>query len=164
MPKTDPQMPWDLARFRNWVACGKVHQLVRKALSDGLTEVGLELPQYDVLSAAFRFPGLGQSELAEKLLVGRSNLSMLLPEMERKKWIRREPDESDRRIRRLYLTPKGEKLAAAGLQIQVNLVNHMSKAIDDDECDVIGDLMRRVGNYLEQNEFAESDSSAKSKP
>lgn len=153
MSKTDVQMPWDLARFRNWVACGKVHMRVRKALSDGLADVGLELPQYDVLSAAFRFPGLGQSELAEKLLIGRSNLSMLLPEMERKKWIRREPDETDRRRRRLYLTPKGEKLAAAGLKIQVELVNHMSKAIDDDECDVLGDLMRRVGNFMEQDAF-----------
>jgi len=146
-------MPWDLARFRNWVACGKVNLLVRKAMSEGLADLGLDLPQYDALSAVFRFPGITQSELAEKLLVGRSNLSMLLPEMEKRQWIKRESDEADRRVRRLFVTPKGRKLVSAGLAVQVQLTDHMSQAVDDDECDAIGDMMRRVGHFMEQHPF-----------
>lgn len=146
-------MPWDLARFRNWVACGKVNLLVRKALSDGISELGLDLPQYDAMSAIFRFPGLTQSELADKLLVGRSNLSMLLPELEKRQWIKRETDETDRRVRRLHLTARGRKLVSAALEIQVQLTDHMSAAVDDDECDAIGDMMRRVGHYLEEHPF-----------
>ena len=146
-------MPWDLARFRNWVAVGKVNLMVRKAMSDGLAVVGLDLPQYDVVSAVYRFPGLTQSELSDKLLVGRSNLSMLLPELEKRKWVRREPDAHDRRLRRLFLTAKGKTLATAGLEVQVRLTDHMSAAIDDDACDAVGDAMRRVGSYLEQHPF-----------
>jgi len=146
-------MPWDLARFRNWVACGKVNLLVRKAMSEGLADLGLDLPQYDALSAVFRFPGITQSELAEKLLVGRSNLSMLLPEMEKRQWIKRESDEADRRVRRLFVTTKGRKLVSAGLAVQVQLTDHMSQAVDDDECDAIGDMMRRVGHFMEQHPF-----------
>lgn len=153
MAESDSPMPWDLARFRNWVACGKVNLMVRKALTDGLTHIELDLHEYDVLSAVYRFPGITQSELADKLLVGRSNLSMILPDMEAKRWIRREVSDTDKRIRMLYLTAKGKKLALAGMAVQVELTNHLSNAVDDEECDLIGDLMRRVGNYLEANPF-----------
>ncbi|MBX2839246.1 MAG: MarR family winged helix-turn-helix transcriptional regulator [Gammaproteobacteria bacterium] len=153
MSTSNSPMPWEHSRFRNWVSCGKANLLVRKALSDGLSEVGLELPQYDALAAIFRFPGLTQRELADKLLVGRSNLSMLLPDMEKRNWIKRKPDVNDRRLRRLYLTSKGARLAEKGLTVQVELTNYMCGAISDDECDAIGEAMRKVGRYLEDHPF-----------
>ena len=146
-------VPWELPRFRNWVAVGRVNQLVRKRLGDALTKQGLDLPSYDVLSAVFRFPGLTQSELADKLLVGRSNLSMLLPDMETQGLLRREPDEKDKRIRRVYLTTSGKKQAKKGVKIQVMLIEHMMGSISDAECDAIGESMRKVIKYLEVHPF-----------
>ena len=146
-------VPWELPRFRNWVAVGRVNQLVRKRLGDALTKQGLDLPSYDVLSAVFRFPGLTQSELADKLLVGRSNLSMLLPDMETQGLLRREPDEKDKRIRRVYLTTSGKKQAKKGVKIQVLLIEHMMGSISDAECDAIGESMRKVIKYLEVHPF-----------
>ncbi len=146
-------LPWEIPRFRNWVAVGKVNQLVRKAMSDGLSAIDLDLPHYDVLSAAFRFPGLTQSELAKKLLIGRSNLSMLLPDLERKGWIRRQPDRLDKRARRLFLTDEGEQQAEAGLAVQVRVIEHMLSILTEKECDAMGEMMRRVGQYLEKHPF-----------
>ena len=146
-------VPWELPRFRNWVAVGRVNQLVRKRLGDALTKQGLDLPSYDVLSAVFRFPGLTQSELADKLLVGRSNLSMLLPDMEKQGLLRREPDENDKRIRRVYLSANGKKQAKKGVKIQVLLIEHMMGSISDAECDAIGESMRKVIKYLEVHPF-----------
>lgn len=146
-------VPWELPRFRNWVAVGRLNQLVRKRLGDALIEQGLDLPSYDVLSAVFRFPGLTQTELADKLLVGRSNLSMLLPDMEKQGVLRREPDENDKRIRRVFLSAKGEKQARKGVKIQVLLIEHMMDSISDTECDAIGESMRKVISYLEDHPF-----------
>jgi hypothetical protein len=53
-------VPWQLPRFQNWVAVGRLNQLVRKRVGDALSEQGLDLPSYDVRSAVFRFPGLTQ--------------------------------------------------------------------------------------------------------
>lgn len=149
-------VPWQLPRFRNWVAVGRLNQLVRKRLGDALTEQGLDLPSYDVLSAVFRFPGLTQTELADKLLVGRSNLSMLLPDMEKQGLLRREPDKNDKRIRRVYLSATGEKLAKKGVKVQVMLIEHMMSSISEEECDAIGESMRKVINYLEDHPFVPS--------
>lgn len=153
MSKQEENLPWDVPRFRNWVAVARVNQLVRKRLGDALFDLGLDIPSYDVLAAAYRFEGLTQSELAEKLLVGRSNLSMLLPELEQKGWLKREPDFDDKRIRRVYLTARGKKKAVAGLAVQAKLIEHMMGSTNDAECDAVGDVMRRVINYLEENPF-----------
>ena len=146
-------VPWELPRFRNWVTVGRVNQMVRKRLGDALTGQGMDLPSYDVLSAIFRFPGLTQTELADKILVGRSNLSMLLPDMETQGLLKRKPDINDKRIRRVYLSAKGEKQAKKGVKIQIMLIEHMMGSITEAECDAIGDSMRKVINYLEDHPF-----------
>lgn len=146
-------LPWEHPRFSSWVAVARVNQMVKLRLADALLSVNLDLPSYDVLAAAYRFDGLTQSELAEKLLIGRSNLSMLLPELENKEWLRREPDSNDKRIRRVYLTSKGKKKAVAGVTLQAKLIDHMMASTSDAECDAIGEMMRKIILYMEKTPF-----------
>lgn len=146
-------LPWEMPRYRNWIAVARVNQIVRRAMGEGLASVGLDLPHYEVLAAVFRYPGLTQQELADKLLVGRSNLSMLLPDMERRGLIARRPDAEDRRLRRLFLTPEGEAQAREGLAIQVRLIEHMMGSLSAQECEQIGEMMRRVGKFLVEKPF-----------
>jgi len=154
----EQKLPWELPRFRNWISVGKVNQIVRKSMSDGLAEVGLDLPYYDILSAVYRYPGMTQRELAERLLVGRSNLSMLLPELERREWIKRKPDEHDKRLRRLFLTDAGNHQAARGLDVQVKLIEHMLDVLTEAECSELGNMMRRVGEHLIEHPFTHAES------
>jgi MarR family transcriptional regulator, organic hydroperoxide resistance regulator len=146
--EADSHLPWNMPRFRNWVACAKVNQLVKRAMHEGLADVGLEFPQYELLAAIFRYPGMTQQELANKLLVGRSNLSMLLPEMERGQLVERRQDPSDKRLRRLFLTQEGEAQAREGLAVQVRVIEHMMAAITAEECEMVGDIMRRLGRHM----------------
>ncbi len=147
------EAPWDMPRYRNWIAVARVNQIVRREMGEGLGTVGLDLPHYEVLAAVFRYPGMTQQELAVKLLVGRSNLSMLLPEMEKRALIERRTDDRDKRLRRLFLTPEGEAQAREGLAVQVRLIEHMMASLSADECDVIGEIMRRVAKFLTEKPF-----------
>jgi MarR family transcriptional regulator, organic hydroperoxide resistance regulator len=140
--------PWDLPRFRNWIAVAKVSQLVEKAMTAGLAEIGLKLPHYDILANVYRFPGLSQQELAHRLLVGRSNLSMLLPELEKRGLIKRILDSEDMRIRRLQMTEAGRALTRQGLAIQTKVIETMMEALTPEECDAVGELMRRMATHL----------------
>jgi MarR family transcriptional regulator, organic hydroperoxide resistance regulator len=147
------ETPWELPRYRNWIAVGRLNQVVRRALGEGLGSVGLDLPHYEVLAAVYRYPGMTQQELADKLLVGRSNLSMLLPEMERRAMVERRADAQDKRLRRLFLTPEGEAQAREGLAVQVRLIEHMMAALTEQECEQLGDMARRVGKFLAAEPF-----------
>lgn len=153
MSNENKPLPWELPRFGNWVAAGRVNQMVRKNLGDALLEKGLDLPSYDVLATAFRYPGLTQTDLAAKLLVGRSNLSMLLPDLEAQGWLKRKVDDHDKRVRRVFLTAQGERQAKAGLKMQVDLIEHMMMAISEEECDAIGEMMRKILGYLDEHPF-----------
>lgn len=152
--KTDqpaPMMPWDMQRFRNWIAVAKVHLLVEKAMAAGLAPLDLKLPHYDILANVYRFEGLSQQDLANRMLVGRSNLSMLLPELERRGLVSRVADRDDKRLRRLSLSPAGRALTLRALKVQVQVIEHMMEALSAEECEALGDFMRRVGGHMLAN-------------
>lgn len=142
-------LPWELPRFHNWIAVARVHALWKKVFSEALAPLGIQLAHYDVLANVFHVPGLTQQALAEKLLVGRSAMSMLLPELERRELIERRGDEADRRVRRLWLTPEGEALTRKAMAIHVQRIEAMMLVLSDDECAMVGELMRRVSKALE---------------
>jgi MarR family transcriptional regulator, organic hydroperoxide resistance regulator len=149
---TDPDVaaPWNMPRYRNWIAVAKVHLLVEKAMTAGLAPLGLKLPHYDILANVFRFPDLTQQDLANRLLVGRSNLSMLLPELEKRGFVERVADTQDRRVRRLRLTSQGQELTRQALAVQVQVIEEMMLALTADECEQLGSYMRRVGAHMAQ--------------
>lgn len=144
----DPELVWNHPRFHNWIEVPKAYQVARKLLSDGLSTIDLDLPRYDVLATILRFPGLTQQELADKLLIGRSNLSMLLPAMEKNTFLERREDTADRRLKRLFLTEAGETLARAGLRVHIKLVDHMMAPSSEEECNALGDQMRKIRKHM----------------
>ena len=83
-PSETQTLPWELPRFRNWIAVARAHNLWEKVFSEALAPLDIQLAHYDVLANIFHVPGLSQQALAEKLLVGRSAMSMLLPVLEKR--------------------------------------------------------------------------------
>lgn len=142
-------LPWDLPRFRNWISVARVHTLWEKAFGEALAPLDIQVAHYDVLANIFHVPGLTQQALAGKLLVGRSAMSMLLPVLERRGLIERRGDEADRRVRRLWLTPEGEALTRKAMAIHVSEIEAMMTVLSEDECNAIGEMMRRVAKALE---------------
>lgn len=155
------RLPWDLPRFKNWLAVARMHQLWKKVFSEALAPLGIQLAHYDVLANVFRTPGLTQQQLAEKLLVGRSAMSMLLPELERRGLIERRSDETDRRVRRLWLTGDGEVLTRKALAIHAARIEAMMGVLSDEECNAVGTMMWRVVGYLEGKPPREPSSDAR---
>lgn len=74
--------------------------------------LNLTLPQCKVLAAIERAEGLSQVKLAEIADTDPMTLVRILDRMERDGWVERRPDPSDRRARRLYLTPEAAPVIA----------------------------------------------------
>jgi hypothetical protein len=49
-------MPWDMPRFRNWIAVAKVHVLVEKAMAAGLAPLLFKLPHDDITMTSCPIP------------------------------------------------------------------------------------------------------------
>lgn len=143
MNKNQP-LPWDNSRFRNWIAVGRACQVMGLTLTRALQPLDIKPPHLDILVNLFRTPGISQQDLADKLLVGRSNLSMLLPQLEKRGLIVRRGDAKDRRILRLDLTPEGASLTQEAIIIQSALIDRTMKTASAEECNLVGDVMMRI--------------------
>ncbi|MDP2120627.1 MAG: MarR family transcriptional regulator [Hoeflea sp.] len=137
-------LPWENPRFRNWIAVGRACQVMGLTLTRALQPLDLKPPHLDILVNLFRTPGISQQDLADKLLVGRSNLSMLLPQLEKRGLIVRRGDARDRRILRLELTPEGVSLTKEAIVIQSELIDRTMKTASAEECDLVGNVMLRI--------------------
>ena len=74
---------------------------------------GLTAPQFNVLNILGlrgEGAGLSQRELADTLVVDRSNVTGLIDRMEAAGWVRRADDPADRRVYRVLLTAAGRRL------------------------------------------------------
>lgn len=85
-----------------------VARLLRTVYDRRIRHLGLTRAQWWVLTHLFRRNGATQTELAETLEVEKPTLGRLLDRLEAKGWVRREHDERDRRVRRVYLTDGAE--------------------------------------------------------
>lgn len=144
----DTEPPWDNPRFRNWVAVARACHALERALAAKLAPLGLKPAQLDVLMNLHRHPGMSQHDLARKLLVGRSNITMLLPQLESRGLLRREGDEKDKRILRLALTIEGEALLSRALKVHTALIEVAMSQSTPEQCDMIGEQMRKIADVL----------------
>lgn len=137
-------LPWDNPRFRNWVAVARACHVMGQTLAKQLQPLDIKPPHLDILINLYRTPGISQQDLADKLLVGRSNLSMLLPQMEKRGLLIRRGDPQDRRVLRLELTEEGVSLTEEAIAIQSALIDRTMNTSTAEECNLVGDVMTRL--------------------
>lgn len=137
-------LPWDNPRFRNWIALVRAEKAVVAALSKALQPLDLKIAQLDMLMNLYRHPGMSQHDLARRLLVGRSNITMLLPQLESRGLVTRENDAKDKRVMRLTLTESGEALLMEALQVYTTLIERVMAQSTPAECDRMGAMMLRI--------------------
>lgn len=149
-------LPWDHPRFRSWVGVARACQLMQQTLGRALSHLDIKTPHLDILINLYRFPDISQQELARKLLVGRSNMSMLLPQLEKRGLILRTPDQKDRRILRLALTEDGRAVTEEAMAIQVRLIEKTLSQTPIDQCMALAGAMENVIALLLQEERDEN--------
>lgn len=145
-------LPWDNPRFKNWIAVARASQVMGLTLSRALSGLDIKPPHLDILANVYKHPGISQQEVANKLLTGRSNLSMLLPQLEQRGLVIRKSDSEDRRVLRLTLTEEGRELTETALAIQCDVIDRSMQATSTEECNMIGAVMARMIHQLTDGE------------
>ena len=148
---------WSNPRFRNWVAVARACHLVQQELARQLKPLDLKTPHLDIMVNLVRHPGMSQQDLANKLFVGRSNMTMLLPQMEKRGLVERRPDPEDKRALRLFLTEEGRALAEKAIAVQSAIVDDIMSLSTPEECEQVGDSMRRIVDYLLDRQTGDAD-------
>lgn len=100
--------------------------LIRVLLNNTISDLGLTEAQWRVISYINRSQGLTQTQLALLLGIAKAPLGEHLDALEGKQLLRRESDDRDKRVKRLFLTPAGQALA----KVLVQRFNELSSRYD----------------------------------
>jgi DNA-binding MarR family transcriptional regulator len=104
--------------FRVWLRFIRLNQRLYAAMGARLREIGLSIPQFDLISTLTESEGLSQQELAERLYVTKGNVSGLVDRLVAAGLVERRALAGDRRSNALYLTQQGRALAEEGIALQ----------------------------------------------
>jgi DNA-binding MarR family transcriptional regulator len=104
--------------IRVWLRLIRLEARMQAAISDRLREIGVSIPQCDVLTTLSEKEGVSQQELAERLYVTKGNISGLLDRLEGARLVERRPAASDRRQYAIYLTESGRATAERAIAVQ----------------------------------------------
>lgn len=124
----------------------RTSQVLGQDVSDLLAGFGLSGRQYNALRAIRRDGdgGASVSQISQQMTDPRADVTRLMDRLVRDGWVRREHDETDRRIVRSHLTEKGKELLARIDQPLVDLhigqLQHLSK----DELEQLSALLQKA--------------------
>ena len=115
--------------------------LVSKA-STQLEQSGMTLGQFAVLEALHHLGPMCQHTLAKKLLRSGGNITLVVDNLEKRGWVRRERQKDDRRMVQIQLTPKGARLIAKVFPEHAAAITQIMKELTEQEQ---GELRRIAG-------------------
>jgi MarR family transcriptional regulator, organic hydroperoxide resistance regulator len=107
---------------RVWFRFIRLESRLQTAVAERLREVGLSVPQCDVLTTLTEAEGISQQELAKRLYVTKGNISGLLDRLESAGLVERRSTAADRRQYAIYLTAPGRLAAEKAIAVQHALI------------------------------------------
>jgi DNA-binding MarR family transcriptional regulator len=122
-----------------------VFQKVQQATTGALRDAGLSLGQFDVLAQVGSAEGSTQQQVADALLVTKSNVCQLLDRMERAGLVER---QQHGRTNHLYLTEEGRRLYERVIPAHERHIAELFSVLSPEEQHALLGLLRKVDRAL----------------
>ena len=110
--------------------------------------VGVTISQWRVIAALVLYPGLTQKEIADKVGIEGATLVPVIDKMEKEGLLKRKPDSKDRRVNRIYLTPKADSLWDSMMECVVRIRKISTKDIPEDQLKITLETLRKISKNL----------------
>ena len=120
----------------------KAYQRAHGILKGQLRAYGLTNVQFLILGALLEEDGLSAGEIGQRLVLDSATLSGTLDRMSDNGWINKEPDPRDRRVVRVFLTPKARELTESLREVRVRGNEEVLKDLSLEEKVLLKRLLR----------------------
>ena len=116
-PIPDRQQKADRS-VRVWFRLIRLEARMQAAVGERLREIGISIPQCDVLTTLTEKEGVSQQELAKRLYVTKGNISGLIDRLTEAGLVERRSTANDRRQHAIHLTEAGRATAEQAIADQ----------------------------------------------
>lgn len=124
-------------------------RLQRTVFDRRVRKMGFTRAQWLVLRRVCDQPGVSQRDLAEVLEIERASAGRLIDKLEEFGWLERRPDDSDRRVKRLFLTDLGRKIHRDISPIAEAMVAEELSGLTGKEREALTNLLLNVKQRLQ---------------
>ena len=113
-------------------------------------EFDLSVARFNALNHVINSTGIGPSELGNKMLCDKANITRLLDGMEKSAYIERIQDETDGRKIQISVMPEGEMLWRKARYEHGKSTRHRFDVLSSDEQDTLYGFLMRMSNSLQE--------------
>src|SRR3954471_5492650 len=131
---------------RLWLRLVRVYQKIEQAAAADLRRHGLTAGQFDVLAQVGAAEGSTQQQVADALLVTKSNVCQLLDRRERARLVER---QQHGRMNHLYLTEEGKRLYQRVVPAHEQRLGELLSDLSAEEQATLLGLLRKVDHALD---------------
>jgi len=131
---------------------GDCYRLHGTTLDRQLRQNGLELSrsQWRVIGHLSRTNGLTQTQLAELLDIERAPLGTLIDKLECAKLVERQADASDRRLKRVFITPAGLSMLPTIIETAAEITAEITQGLSEKQLTALIDGLQIVKQNLQR--------------
>ncbi len=140
--------------------CNDVARLFRKRFAEAARNVGGTGPQWRVLLALQKYPGINQGALAEQLDVEPISACRMIDRLEQAGLVERRRDPSDRRVWQLFLTESADPVVRELHLIGASMLEQATSALAPEEIERLFAYLARVRETLIMPEEQQTTSEA----
>lgn len=106
--------------------------------------------QFAVLEALLHLGPMCQHTLAEKLLRSGGNMTLVVDNLQKRGWVKRQRQEKDRRVVEIHLTPKGRRLITRIFPEHAKVIARVMSELTPAEQEDLRRIARKLGRGAEQ--------------
>jgi len=110
-----------------------------------LASAGLTLSQFAVLEALYHLGPLYQREIGQKLLRSSGNITMVIDNLEKRGYVKRERKKEDRRFMLVRLADDGLELIRKVFPAHAAVIASEMSVLSESEQDTLAQLCRKLG-------------------
>ncbi len=117
-----------------------------------LDQKGLTMGQFGVLETLLHLGPMCQRTLGHKLLRSGGNITLVVDNLEKHGWVRREPQKDDRRMIVIHLTPQGRKLIERVFAEHAQTIKREMSVLTQREQESLRRICRKLGRSGERSQ------------
>jgi MarR family transcriptional regulator, organic hydroperoxide resistance regulator len=127
--------------LRVWFRLMRLETRMRTAVAEGLRDIGLSVPQCDVLTTLTEQEGVSQQDLAKRLYVTKGNISGLIDRLVAAGLVERRAIAADKRQHAIFLTAAGRASAEQAIACQRRFVARTIGRLPPDQLSMLERLL-----------------------
>jgi DNA-binding MarR family transcriptional regulator len=135
-----------VVRPRTTYLVGRLDRIVRRAVEDLIRDQDVTVVGYTALSVLAARPGLSNAQLARRSFVTPQGMNQTLVALSERGLIRRTPSDQNRRIQRVELTERGQRVVDVCSARVERYEAELLSALTDRQCSELNEILRTIVN------------------